>query len=323
MTPPQGLRGKIGLAVGAAVIIALAAATAVHLSVGSTRDVVSRAPSVSLADSHSSQIVLPFNNLEDPQAVAVDTAGNVYVIDSDDIAQVLKLAAGSTTPTGLRVGLDDPDPVDPIAIAVDIGGALYVADYGYGRVLKLAGGSATKQTALPFTFSDDFLPIAVAVDTAGAVYVGVVDVNDNDNNKHMAQVRKLAAGSSVQTTLLHNLSDVCNGGVAVDNSGNLYVNTSDGVMKLAKGSTTPTKLPFNDLDLNSSCAGGLAVDTAGDVYVADYGNNRVLKLAAGSTTPTVLPFTGLDSPMGVAVDTAGAVYVVDGGNTRVLKLPAH
>jgi sugar lactone lactonase YvrE len=320
MTPPPGLRGKIGLAAGGAVIIALAAATAVYLSVGATQDVVSRGPSVSLADSASSQIVLPFNNLEDPQAVAVDTAGDVYVIDSDDIAQVLKLAAGSTTPTGLPVGLDDPDPVDPIAIAVDTGGALYVADFGYGRVLKLAGGSATKQTALPFTFSDHFLPITVAVDTAGAVYVGVVDV---DNDKHMAQVRKLAAGSTVQNTLLHNLTDVCNGGVAVDDSSNLYVNTSDGVLKLAEGSTTPTKLPFNDLDLDSSCAGGLAVDTAGNVYVADYGNNRVLKLAAGSTTPTVLPFTGLDSPMGVAVDTAGAVYVVDGGNTRVLKLPAH
>ena len=44
--------------------------------------------------------MLPFTGLKDPDGVAVDSAGNLYVTDSDN-NRVLKLAAGSTTQTAL------------------------------------------------------------------------------------------------------------------------------------------------------------------------------------------------------------------------------
>ncbi len=150
-------------------------------------------------------------------------------------------------------------------------------------------------------------------------------------------------------------------GVAVDNSGNVYVADTDNrqVLELTAGSSSPTALPFTGLGEASGvavnaartvyvvCPGnnpvlklaagsssptelpvtgltsprGVAVDGAGNLYITD-GSNRVLKLAAGSTDPTTLPFAGLSNPSGVAVDGAGAVYVTDSGNNRVLKLAA-
>ena len=44
--------------------------------------------------------MLPFPGLQDPAGVAVDTAGNLYVVDQNK-RRVLKLAAGSDTQTVL------------------------------------------------------------------------------------------------------------------------------------------------------------------------------------------------------------------------------
>ena len=47
---------------------------------------------VKLAAGSSTPTVLPFTGLRGPMGVAVDSAGNVYVIDQND--RVLKLPAG-------------------------------------------------------------------------------------------------------------------------------------------------------------------------------------------------------------------------------------
>lgn len=111
------------------------------------------------------------------------------------------------------------------------------------------------------------------------------------------------------------------GGVAVDNSGAVYVTDSENkrVLKLAAGSTTATELPFTDLRHPVA----VAVDSSGAVYVADMGSDRVLKLVAGEKSPSQLPFTGFNSgnhPTRVAVDLAGNVYCLD--SVQLLKLPA-
>jgi serine/threonine protein kinase, bacterial len=246
-------------------------------------------------------IVLPFTGVKNPECVAVDSAGNLYVTDNGN-NRVLKLAAGSTTPVELPfTGLKDAR-----GVAVDNAGNLYVSDTGNNRVLKLAAGSATP-VELPFT--DLSYPEGVAVDTAGSIYVP-----DGGN-----RVVKLAAGSATPSELP--FTGINNPrGVAVDTAGNVYVADlgSNRVLKLAAGSSTQSVPAFDGL-LSPE---GVAVDGAGTVYVTDSGNNRVVKLAAGSSTPTELPFTGLNNPHGVAVDATGSVYVVDDGNSRVLKLAA-
>ena len=120
--------------------------------------------------------LLPFTGFNHPGGVAVDTAGDVYVVDGDNF-RVVELAAGSNAQTVLPLtGLKNPQ-----GVAVDTIGNVYVVDGNDKRVVELAAGSNT-QTAMPFTGLN--LPFGVAVDTAGAVYI-----SDQDTKR----VVKLAA----------------------------------------------------------------------------------------------------------------------------------
>jgi serine/threonine protein kinase, bacterial len=293
-------RATIALAAAAVVLIA---ATVVVAIVGNTSS--KKSPSSQSAPSpqgpNGPQVVLPFTGLKFPDAVAVDTAGAVYVSDRGN-DRVVKLAPGASTESVLPfTGLNDPE-----GVAVDTAGDVYVTDSANNRVVNLVASAGT-QSVLPFTGLND--PVGVAVDTAGAVYV-----TDHGNKR----VVELPAASSTQNVLpFTGFNDP--EGVAVDSSGAVYV--ADGnnsqIVKLAAGSSTQTELPFTGLAIPS----GVAVHTAGAVYVSDAGTRRVVRLAAGASTESVLPFTGLNDPEGIAVDTQGSVYVTDYGNDRVLKLP--
>jgi serine/threonine protein kinase, bacterial len=251
------------------------------------------------------QTVLPFTGLDfrlSPGGVALDPDSSVYVTSESMYGRVVKLAAGSSSPTVLPfAGLYQPQ-----GLAVDSAGTVYVADFN-NRVVKMAAGSNT-QTVLPFTGLN--YPEGVAVDTAGSVYVA-----DRGNDR----VVKLAAGSNTPTDLpftgLNNPD-----GVAVDTAGSVYVTDTDNnrVVQLAPGSNTQTVLPFTGV----SVPWGIAVDGAGTVYVTEHDNSRVVKLPAGSNTPTLLPLTGLNTPLGVALDKDGSVYIADRGNDRAVKLTA-
>jgi DNA-binding beta-propeller fold protein YncE len=171
------------------------------------------------------QFALPFTGLRDPQGVAVDAAGNLYVADVGP-NQVLKLAPGSSTPTvlpftGLNLSLNVLSDV-----AVDAAGTVYIGDYGNNRVMKLAAGSTTP-TVLPFTGL--VRPGGVAVDSAGAVYV--VDAGN-------FRVLKLSAGSSAQTVLPSiGEAEHLDGNVAVDTAGTVYVNVKPTADRIASLST--------------------------------------------------------------------------------------
>jgi serine/threonine-protein kinase len=194
-----------------------------HITSGSSP--TSSSPPTSSERSYGAQIVLPFTGLGGsfrggstigPTAVAVDTGGNLYVVDTFN-SRVVKLAAGSTTQSVLSfTGL-----YWPYGVAVDTAGALYVTDRDNNRVLKLAAGSAT-QTVLPFTGLH--FPNGVAVDAAGNLYV-----TDGNNNR----VLKLAASSTTQTVLPFTGLNMPFG-VAVDVAGNVYVvdNSHNRVLKL-------------------------------------------------------------------------------------------
>ena len=281
----------------AAVLLAVIVVVA-GLTVVRSQDQNSSAGSPQQSDARR-QTVLPFTDLDQPNGVAVDSAGALYVADSAN-DRVVRLAAGATRQTVLPfTGVDFPTDV-----AVDGAGVVYVADSGNSRVVALAPGAAS-ETVLPFTNLSN--PIALTVDRSGTVYVADYD---------RGQVVALAAGATSQTVLP--FTDLTGPtGVAVDSAGTLYVADSshDRVVTLAKGASGQTVLPFTELNAPT----GLAVDSAGAAYVSGH-NNRVLKFAAGASSPTVVPFTDLKTPSGVAVDKAGTVYVSESANHRVVAI---
>ncbi|KKC05338.1 serine/threonine protein kinase [Mycobacterium nebraskense] len=284
-------------------ILVGATALLVILAIGVAGYLLTRGPHPSR--SASGQTVLPLAGLGfpfSPGGVALDNTGNVYVTSQGMYGRVVKLAAGSGTPTVLPfTGLYQPQ-----GLAVDANGTVYVADFN-NRVVKLDPGSSTP-AVLPFNGLN--FPQGVAVDAAGNLYVA-----DRGNNR----VVKLETRSNTQTDLPFtglNHPD----GVAVDAAGTVYVTDSDNdrVLKLHSGSSTPTLLPFTGLTVPS----GIAVDTAGAVYVTDHESGKVVKLDPGSSNLTVLPFTG-NHPVGVAVNTAvKKVLIADNGTGQVVELAA-
>lgn len=237
-----------------------------------------------------------------PTGVAVDTAGNVYVADSNNNmirkitpAGAVSTLAGTNTAWGFLNGTGTAATFNwPQGIAVDTAGNVYVADTSnhairkitpVGVVSTLAGtgtaGSANGAAASA-TFSS---PYGVAVDAAGNVYVA-------DTGNHL--IRKIAGGQ-VTTFAGSTLAGAFGG--------------------FANGTGTSSMF---DAPMD------VAVDGVGNVYVADAANqlirlitpNGVVTTLAG-TTKTMGSRDGpalsatFTSPKGVAVDSAGNVYVSD------------
>jgi sugar lactone lactonase YvrE len=126
----------------------------------------------------------------DPEGIAVDTSGNVYVADTfnDTIRKitpggVVTTLAGTAGTTGSADGAGTAASFyEPEGIAVDASGNIYVADNGNSLIRKItpagvvttiigAPGNATASTGLlPASI---YAPQYVAVDSTGNLYITV------------------------------------------------------------------------------------------------------------------------------------------------------
>jgi serine/threonine protein phosphatase PrpC/sugar lactone lactonase YvrE len=122
-------------------------------------------------------------------------------------------------------------------------------------------------------------------------------------------------------------------GVAVDDSGTVYVTVNDDefgqpqnarVLRLEQGSDTPNPLPFDEL----TSPYGVAVNS-GNIYVTDLlHGGRVAELRAGTPSPVdlldenIMDWHRLSQPSGVAVDNVGDVFIADTNHDSVVRIPA-
>jgi NHL repeat len=298
-----------------------------------------------------------------PTGVAVDSAGNVYVADygNDTIRKispagvVTTLAgsgfAGSTDGTGRAAQFNSP-----AGVAVDQAGNVYVADTSSDTIRKItpAGVVTTLAGEVLVAGSADGVgnaarfnqPDGVAVDTVGRVYVA-----DTLNNT----IRKVSSDGAVTSFAglaggmgsTDGTGDLARfdapTGVAVDNTGNLYVAdwlnstirriTPAGVVTTLAGQAGVTG-SADGTGTNALFYGpqGVALDAAGNLYVADSGGDEIRKITsvgvvttlAGSGTAGSADGTGsgaqFNDPTGVAVDRTGNVYVADFYNQDIRKI---
>ncbi|MBC7554446.1 MAG: Ig-like domain-containing protein [Taibaiella sp.] len=254
--------------------------------------------------------------LQNPDGVAVDTAGNVYIADeyNNRIRKVTPSGIITTIAGNATVGYSgDGGPATaarlggPRAVAVDDYGNVYIADAGFSRIRKVdtsgiittiagTGSAGFSGDGGPATAAQVGYILGLAISRSGDLYLA-----DNSSSR----IRKISP-SGIITTFAGT------GGLGFSGDG---------------GPATAAQLNYPS---------GVAVDTNENVYIADQYNHRIRKVSC--TTPTVTitgsatlctgtPVTFTSSAAGTTwsssdttialVNTAGVVTGVSAGSATI------
>ncbi|MFE7645341.1 NHL domain-containing protein [Streptomyces phaeoluteigriseus] len=325
--PPQGekneravsaqLNGPIGLVVDSVGTLYIADLHNHRVRKITTDGKISTVAGTGVAGSGGDGSLAVSAQLHYPRAMAVDSAGDLYIADSGNnrIRKItwadgkISTIAGTGAPTfGGDGGLATAARLNyPSGVAVDSAGDLYIADYRNHRVRKVTmtdgkistvagtGAGTFGADGVPATSAPLHYPHGVAVDSSGDLYIA-------DSSNH--RVRKVTMTDGRIST------------VAGTGAGTFG---ADGV-------------PATSAPLNNPTA--VMVDSTDTLYIADCNNHRIRKVTADKKISTVagtgaatyggdgVPATSapLKSPYGLAVDCIDTLYIADLGNHRVRRV---
>jgi hypothetical protein len=252
-----------------------------------------------------------------PLGVVTDSAGNVFVADTDnDRIQKFSSSGAFITKWG-SVGIGNGQFQQPEGIATDSARNVYIAETGNDRVQKFtSSGAFITKWGRSGSGEGEFLnPNAADTDSAGDVYVV-----DNLNSRIQkftssgAFIRKwgnFGAGDG-------QFNDP--NGVATD-AGNVYVADCQSgpaprpsrIQKFTSSGAFITKWPTN-----GNCS-GVATDSSGAVYVL--GGTQIQKFTSSGVLITTFDIEDQEggNPRDVALDPFGNVYVAYSLPHRIKK----
>ncbi len=308
-----------------------------------------------------------------PQGVALDITGNIYIADTENsrIRKVSVTTGIITTVAGNEIlgysgdyGTAITASLNkPFGVAIDVAGNIYIADSGNKRIRKVTASSGIITTVAgngTYGFSGDngtataaklTDPFGVALDAAGNIYLA-----DRSNNR----IRKVTVATSIITTLAGNGTSGFSGdnvvatsailsqniGVALDNTGNIYIADTNNsrIRKVSATSGIITTVAGNGTNGFSGDNGtataaklsdpfGVALDAAGNIYITNNFSIRKVTASTGIITTVagngILGYSGdngsaitasLNRISGVALDVSGNIYIADSGNNRIRKV---
>ncbi len=266
----------------------------------------------------------------DPKALALDAAGNIYVADTrNHRVQVL-----STDGTFLRAwgsqGTGAGQFQEPWGIAVDREGNVYVADTWNHRIQKFDSNGQFLKTWGTFGDVGGVLGDPLWLYGPRQVVVGSdsnVLVSDTGNKRI---VKYTADGEFVQQwggtgSLEGQFREPC--GLALDVADGVYVADvwNQRVQEFDRQGTYVAQWPVvgweSEAPVNKPY---LAVDNLGSVYITEPDYHRIVKFDGGGQVLAMWGKFGsdaasLNTPSGIVVDAFGYIYVTDSGNHRIVK----
>jgi sugar lactone lactonase YvrE len=293
----------------------------------------------------------PVQGLSNPQGVALDAAGNVYISDTGN-ARVLEYNTATATATvlGNYVWVPgaacDGGTTSP-QINVNCVFTAYTSNTtasAQKQSIQNELGAAVTATVAPPQYVWG-KPLGLAVDAWGNVFVA--DAGNASASPAIPPAvvmipANIDLGGATPLLQYANAPTFTNPvAVAVDSKGFIYVadtsNVAGEVTRIPPGGgdlqpagtsfpgsalNVVTTLPlFGGQGINNP--NGVAVDAAGNVFVSDQSGNAIWEApAAGPPNglPFLLNFSGLSSPAGLALDSNGNLYVADSGNKQILVM---
>jgi sugar lactone lactonase YvrE len=243
--------------------------------------------------------------LDTPQGLAADSAGNVYIADTLN-NRVRRVDTDGTITTVAGAGeagyAGDGKPGReaklnlPTGLAIGFGDTLFIADTG-NNVVRQLGPDGVIQTVAgtgeagyrgdpgPATSAVLHAPAGLAFDDEGNLYIA-----DTLNQR----VRRVDVNGQIGAVAGTGVA-----GYGGDGRPAIYAELH---------------LATNPLE---GIGQGLAVDSQGDVFIADALNHRVRRLDVNGIISTLAQ---MNTPLGVAVDAQGLIYVADADDNRVRRL---
>lgn len=243
---------------------------------------------------------------DNPNGVAVDASGNVYVADSGN-NRIRKIDSNGNVTTIAGTGVEGNNDG--------------------------AGSQAT------FTFPD-----RLDVDN-GNIYVSDVEtIRVIDNNLNVSTLTGKISTRDDPTTFRDGTLDQArfssNNGIAIDNGGNIFV-VDNGNHRIRKIDTNGNVTTFagsgqGNVEGNGTNAKfrnptDVAIDANGNLFVVDSSNDRIRKIDPNGNVTT---FAGsresfadgqgtdaaFDTPSGITIDSSGNLYVTDTNNITIRRI---